>query len=467
MKDFLQDPVFGVIQQEATRLNVEAFVVGGFVRDKLIGRSTVDVDVVVLGSGIELAKAIAKSLGEGTDLIVYKKFGTAMVKSGRMVVEIVGARKESYREDSRKPIIEDGTFEDDINRRDFTINTLALSLSKENYGELIDLVGGVQDLHKQLIKTPLDPDKTFSDDPLRMMRAIRFATQLNFRIEDKTFEAITTNKDRLKIVSMERTVDELNKIILSDKPSMGFKMLYNTGLLQLFFPDMVRLQGVDIVRGKQHKDNFYHTLQVLDNICKNTDNLWLRWSAVLHDIAKPATKRFDNRVGWTFHGHDFKGAKMVPAIFRSLKLPLNEKMRYVQKMVRLHLRPIGLAKSEVTDSGIRRLLFDAADDVDDLMTLCEADITSKNEYKVKKFLNNFKLVRQKLKEVEENDHLRNWQPPITGEMIMNAFSISAGREVGEIKTAIREAILNGELDNNEKDAYDFMIKKGVDMGLQK
>ena len=467
MKKYLQDPIFTVIQEEASKLNVEAFVIGGYVRDKIMGRPTKDIDIVVLGSGIKFAKAIADHLGSGTDLAIYKNFGTAMIKSGDMVIEVVGARKESYRKDSRKPVVEDGTFEDDINRRDFTINTLALSLAEDNYGELIDRVGGAEDLKKQLIKTPKDPDQTFSDDPLRMMRAIRFATQLNFRIEDKTFEAISTNKDRLQIVSMERIIDELNKIILSDKPSMGFKMLFNTGLLHLFFPDMVKLQGVDVVNGKQHKDNFYHTLQVLDNICKNTDSLWLRWSAILHDIAKPATKRYDNRVGWTFHGHDFKGAKMVPGIFRSLKLPLNDKMRFVQKMVRLHLRPIGLAKKEVTDSGIRRLLFDAAEDVDDLMTLCEADITSKNEYKVKKFLNNFKLVRQKLKEVEESDHLRNWQPPVTGEMIMKAFNITAGRDVGVIKSAIREAILNGELDNNEKDAYEFMINKGIEMGLQK
>jgi len=467
MKQLLQDKIFAVIQSEASNLKVEAFVIGGYVRDMLIGRPTKDVDIMVLGSGIELAKAVAAQLGPKVDLAVYKNFGTAMVKQDDLIVEFVGARKESYRKDSRKPIVEDGSFEDDINRRDFTINTLALSLGKDTFGKLIDHLGGEADIEKRVIKTPLDPDKTFSDDPLRMIRAIRFATQLNFRIEDKTFEAISKNKDRLQIVSMERIIEELNKIILSDKPSMGFKMLFNTGVLHLFFPDMVKLEGVDVVKGKQHKDNFYHTLQVLDNICKNTDNLWLRWAAILHDIAKPPTKRFDNRVGWTFHGHDFKGAKMVPGIFRSLKLPLNDKMRFVQKMVRLHLRPIGLAKKEVTDSGIRRLLFDAGEDIDDLMTLCEADITSKNEYKVKKFLNNFKLVRQKLKDVEESDHLRNWQPPITGEMIMKAFNIGAGRDVGLIKSAIREAILNGELANNKKDAYEFMIKKGIDMGLQK
>jgi putative nucleotidyltransferase with HDIG domain len=463
MKEHLQHHIFSIISQIAAELDVQAYAIGGFVRDIFLNRPSKDIDIVIMGNGIQFAETVAKKLK--VKVTVYKNFGTASLKYHDLEVEFVGARKESYRLGSRKPIVEDGTLEDDQKRRDFTINALAISLHPASYGELIDPFNGMTDLENKLIKTPLNPIETFSDDPLRMMRAIRFASQLNFKIDAIALEAIKNNKQRIDIVSKERVIDELNKIILSPVPSIGFNHLFDTGLLHLIFPQMAKLYGVDMIDGKGHKDNFYHTLQVLDNICQTTNDLWLRWAAILHDIAKPDTKRFEPNHGWTFHGHEDKGARMVPKIFAQLKLPLNEKMKFVQKMVQLHLRPIVLAQSIVTDSAVRRLLFDAGDDIERLMLLCNADITTKNEYKVKKYRQNFELVQQKLKDVEERDSIRNWQPPVTGNDIMQLFGLKEGREVGIIKNQIREAILEGEIPNLREEALNFAILKGKELGL--
>ena len=464
-KEALQNPVFELVSQCAEELNVDCYVIGGFVRDIFLQRDNKDIDIVVIGSGIALAELLKKKCGDQTHLSVFKNFGTAQVKNENFEIEFVGARKESYNRNSRKPVVENGTLEDDQKRRDFTINAMAIGLSGKNKHQLLDPFNGIQDLENKIIRTPLDPAITYSDDPLRMMRAIRFSTQLNFSIEEKSLNAISTQANRIEIVSKERITDELNKIILSPKPSIGFKLLQQTGLIQVIFPEMHRLLGVDTIDGLSHKDNFFHTLEVLDNLSANTDSLWLRWAAILHDIAKPQTKRFEPGHGFTFHGHEDRGAKMTPKIFANLKLPLNEKMKYVQKLVALHLRPIVLAKTEVSDSAIRRLLFDAGDDIEDLMLLCEADITTKNSFKQKKYKQNFELVRQKLKDLEERDKLRNWQPPIDGAEIMSTFRIPAGREVGIIKNAIREAILEGVISNNHQEAFDFMLTKGMELGL--
>ncbi|MFW5757076.1 MAG: CCA tRNA nucleotidyltransferase [Bacteroidota bacterium] len=446
-------------------MDVQSFVVGGWVRDLFLNRPSKDIDIVVSGSGLELAQKIAQKTGKTKNLKVFKNFGTAMLRFDDWEIEFVGARKESYRVQSRKPLVEDGTFEDDISRRDFTINALAISLNQDNYGELIDKFDGLKDIEKKKIRTPLNPDVTFSDDPLRMMRAVRFATQLGFHIECKAFEAIKTNAERLQIVSVERIMDEFNKILLAPKPSVGLKLLKNSGLLKEFLPELVQLSGTEVINGKAHKDNFLHTIKVVDNLSKKSDSLWLRWAALLHDIAKPQTRQFDENSGWTFHGHEYLGSKMVPRIFKRLKLPLTNKMKYVQKLVLLHLRPIALTENIVTDSAVRRLLFEAGDDIDDLMTLCEADITSANETKVKKYLENFEMVRLKLKEIEEKDKLRNWQPPVTGNDIMETFNLKPCREIGLIKTSIREAILEGEIPNRRDQALQFMLKEGEKLGL--
>jgi len=468
LKEHLQHSIFDCISQCADELGLETYVIGGYVRDLILQRKQPkDIDIVCVGSGIELARKVAEKLHGKPRVQVFKNFGTAMVAHEDLELEFVGARKESYDRTSRKPTVENGTLEDDQNRRDFTINTLALCLNQDRFGELIDPFGGMKDLEDGIIKTPLEPNVTYSDDPLRMMRAIRFATQLDFSIEAKSLEALTNNAHRLSIVSKERIIDELNKIILSDRPSKGFKLLFNTKLLHEFFPEFVALHGVDVIDGKKHKDNFYHTLEVLENLAVNSNDLWLRWAALLHDIAKPETKRFEKGHGWTFHGHEFIGSKMVPKIFKRLKLPLNEKMKFVQKLVLLHLRPIVLSQDIVSDSAIRRLLFDAGEDLESLMMLCEADITSKNKQKVKRFLNNFKVVREKLKDIEERDHIRNWQPPISGELIMETFQLKPCKAVGDIKNQIREAILDGVIPNDYDKAYEFMLEKGKDLGLEK
>jgi poly(A) polymerase len=455
------------IAQVATHLKMPCYLIGGFVRDKILGRNSKDADIVCVGDGIVFAKNVADTFSPKLHVSFFKNFGTAQIKlPNGFEVEFVGARKESYREDSRKPEVEIGTLEDDQNRRDFTINAMAISLCEQDFGTLIDPFNGVKDLESKIIRTPLGADITFSDDPLRMMRAIRFATQLNFIIEAETLAAIERNKERIKIISQERITDELNKIILSKVPSVGFDLLYRTGLLEYFFPQMTLLAGVEIIEGKGHKDNFYHTLQVLDNVAYRSDNLWLRWAAILHDIAKPPTKRFEVGHGWTFHGHDALGKKMCGQIFRQLKLPLNEHLKYVAKLVGLHLRPISLTKEEITDSAMRRLLFDAGEDLEDLMTLCESDITSKNKQKVRRFLENFELVKKRLKVVEENDKIRNWQPPIHGADVMKVFGLPPSREVGFIKTAVREAILDGVIPNEYDAAYQFMLSKADEMGFK-
>ncbi len=463
MQQHLQHPIFKTLSQIADKHQTEAYVIGGFVRDLFLERPSKDIDVVVVGSGIAYAEAVGRKLK--TKVAVFKNFGTANIKFQDLEIEFVGARKESYRSDSRKPIVEDGTLADDQLRRDFTINALAINLNADRFGELLDPFDGINDLENKLIRTPLDPEITFSDDPLRMMRAIRFASQLNFDIDQTALHAIKTQKQRISIVSKERITDEMNKIILSKKPSVGFKYLFDTGLLHIIFPQLAQLHGVEIIKGKGHKDNFYHTLEVLDNICADTDDLWLRWAAILHDIAKPATKRFEEGHGWTFHGHEDRGARMVPKIFAQLKLPLNEKMKYVQKLVQLHLRPIVLAQETVTDSAVRRLLFDAGEEIESLMLLCNADVTTKNEYKKTKYRNNFELVKQKLRDVEERDKIRNWQPPITGNDIMETFGLDAGKEVGLIKNAIREAILEGEITNDYQEAFNFMLNQAKQMGI--
>lgn len=465
LKQHLSHPVFKVVSEIVTEENLEAYVIGGFVRDLILERPSKDIDIVVIGNGLDLAEKAGKKL-RVKKVSYFKNFGTAQFLYKDLDVEFVGARKESYRRDSRKPIVEDGTLQDDQNRRDFTINALALNLNADNFGELIDPFGGLKDLEEGIIRTPLEPSKTYSDDPLRMMRAVRFAAQLDFKIERESLEAISENAERLEIISRERIMDELNKIILCDKPSRGFKLLFATKLLHQFFPEMVKLHGIETIDGKSHKDNFYHTLEVLDNICETTDDLWLRWAAILHDIAKPPTKRFDPKVGWTFHGHEEVGARMIPKIFKRLKLPLDAKMKYVQKMVRLHLRPIALVKGHVTDSAIRRLLYEAGDDIDDLMKLCNADITSKNEHKVRRYKNNFKIVKEKLIAVEEKDKVRNFQPPVDGKVIMETFGLKPCHEIGIIKNRIKEAILEGEINNDYNQAVAFMLELGKELGLE-
>ncbi|MFZ2898802.1 MAG: HD domain-containing protein [Saprospiraceae bacterium] len=459
--------VLFLIGQCAKELDAPAYLVGGYVRDRLLARPTKDMDVVCVGDGIRLAELVASKLWPIPRVVVYKRFGTAMLRHKDMEIEFVGARKESYRYDSRKPIVEEGTLEDDQFRRDFTINALAVSLNDEDFGEMLDPFNGLRHLEEKLIKTPLEPGKTFSDDPLRMMRAIRFSTQLGFLIDPETLEGIRANRSRIQIVSKERITVELEKILSAEEPSIGFKLLFDTGLLHYILPELVDLHGVDYEDGKGHKDNFYHTLEVVDNLCKKSKNIWLRWAALLHDIAKPQTKRYEKGHGWTFHGHEVVGANMVPKIFSRMRLPLDHKMKYVQKLVLLHLRPISLTKENITDSAIRRLLFEAGDDIDDLMLLCSADITSKNPNKRKRYLENYELVKERLIEVEENDRLRNWQPPVSGELIMETFGIEPSKEVGIIKNAIREAILEGEIPNEFEPAFQFMLERGKELGLER
>ncbi len=457
--------IFHTVGDTADTLSQECYAVGGYVRDLFLNRHSNDIDFVTVGSGIDLARDVANKLGKMAHLSIFQNFGTAHIKYDAVELEFVGARRESYRRDSRKPIIEDGTLDDDLARRDFTINALALCVNAASFGQLIDRYDGVSDIDSKIIRTPLDPDITFSDDPLRMMRAIRFATQLGFTIYPDTLDAIARNANRITIISKERVMDELMKIMTAQQPSIGWELLLKTGLLKLIFPELAAMHGIEVVNGRGHKDNFYHTLAVLDKVATKSDNIWLRWSALLHDIAKPVTKRWDENLGWTFHNHNFIGAKMIPHIFRDMRFPLNEKMRYVQKMVELHMRPIALVEDEVTDSAIRRLLFDAGDDIDDLMTLCEADITSKNQEKVQRFLDNFTLVRHKMKELEERDRIRNFQPPIDGEEIMATFGITPSREVGIIKECIKNAILDGIIPNNYDAARAFMFEKAAELGL--
>lgn len=465
-KEALQHPIFKIIAQSAKELSLDSYVIGGFVRDFILKRGTAkDIDVVAIGDGIKLARQVAKNLPTKPKVQVFKTYGTAMLRYDGIEVEFVGARKESYTEDSRNPAVENGTLEDDQNRRDFTINAFALDLSDPNFGNLLDPFDGLTDLQNKIIRTPLDPNITYSDDPLRMMRAIRFATQLDFVIEKESLDAITRNSDRIKIITNERIVVELNKILESEVPSIGFLLLEKTGLLKYILPELIALKGIDEVEGQRHKDNFYHTLEVVDNIAKNTNDVWLRWAALLHDIGKAPTKRFSKKVGWTFHGHEFEGSKMVYHLFKRLKMPLNEKMKFVQKMVFMSSRPIVLANEEVTDSAVRRLVFDAGDFTEDLMTLCEADITTKNPKKFSKYHNNFKIVRDKIIEVEERDQVRNFQPPISGEEIMKTFNLKPSKEIGNIKEAIKEAILEGAIPNDYDAAYQLMLEEGVRLGL--
>lgn len=461
----LDREAFHAVAEVADEMEVQAYVIGGWVRDLLLGKECKDIDFVFVGSGVEAAERSAEKLG-ASDVHIFKRYGTAMIRYKDLELEFVGARKESYSSDSRKPAVEDGTLQDDLNRRDLTINALAICLNQEAYGEWIDPFGGIEDLRNGIIRTPLDTHRTFSDDPLRMMRAIRFATQFRFKIEEGTLQGIQDEQERIEIVSMERIIDELNKIVRSGKPSLGFKLLQRTGLLKRFFPEMTELKGVEERKGITHKDNFYHTLQVLDNLAQWTEDLWLRWAAILHDIGKPPTKRFDEKEGWTFHGHDHVGSKMVKKIFRRLKLPLDHRMKYVRKLVALHLRPIALATEEVTDSAVRRLIHEAGDDLEDLLLLCQADITSKNKKKVKQILKNYELVKKKVQEVEEKDRVRNFEPPVSGEDVMQAFDLPPSKMVGDIKQAVKDAVLEGTISNDRQEAWDYMLKKGKEQGLE-